>query len=151
PVYLLIDPLRATVTLYTAPEDGGYRKSETAAFGRPLAVPDPFGFDLDTARLLARSPRRAAAAGERGRQGPGGESARDVDGVAGAPRLQGAGQSRGQGRVHPLQGGLRFQERGAVQLLGLDRRRGAGGHAPAVEPERAEPLGAPAARGSPLA
>ncbi|GAA1097155.1 Uma2 family endonuclease [Nocardiopsis composta] len=54
PVYLLIDPLRATVTLYTAPEDGEYRKSETAAFGRPLAVPEPFGFDLDTARFLAR-------------------------------------------------------------------------------------------------
>ncbi|WP_017591804.1 Uma2 family endonuclease [Nocardiopsis potens] len=54
PAYLLIDPLRATVTLYTAPENGEYRKSETVAFGKRLAVPEPFGFDLDTARFLAR-------------------------------------------------------------------------------------------------
>src|SRR5690606_5352674 len=48
PLYLLIDPLRGAVTLYATPEDGEYRESETVTFGKPVEIPEPFGFALDT-------------------------------------------------------------------------------------------------------
>ena len=51
PLYLLIDPIRATATLYATPRNGEYLESETVTFGKPLKLPEPFGIDLDTGRF----------------------------------------------------------------------------------------------------
>ncbi|MFW5417308.1 Uma2 family endonuclease [Nocardiopsis sp. CNT-189] len=53
PLYLLVDPLRRAVTLYATPEGGEYRESEAVVFGKPLDVPEPFGFTLDTGAFRA--------------------------------------------------------------------------------------------------
>jgi Uma2 family endonuclease len=55
PLYLLIDPLAAppAVTLHSQPASEGYARRQTAAAGQPLRLPEPFGIELDTARLLA--------------------------------------------------------------------------------------------------
>ncbi|MFD0684684.1 Uma2 family endonuclease [Actinomadura fibrosa] len=49
PLYLLVDRERREVTLFSQPEDGDYRRSSGVSFGRALALPGPFGFELDTA------------------------------------------------------------------------------------------------------
>ncbi|MER7521270.1 Uma2 family endonuclease [Streptomyces sp. NPDC126499] len=52
PFYLLVDRDDSTVTLFTDPEDGDYREQHRVPFGKPLPLPDPFGFDLETADFL---------------------------------------------------------------------------------------------------
>ncbi|MEU8763130.1 Uma2 family endonuclease [Streptomyces sp. NPDC048659] len=49
PLYLLVDRDTSTVTLFSEPEDGEYVHRALIPFGKPLALPVPFGFDLETA------------------------------------------------------------------------------------------------------
>jgi Uma2 family endonuclease len=53
PLYLLIDREHATVTLHSDPDaaKGDYTGRNTVDFGKPLPLPEPFGFDLETADL----------------------------------------------------------------------------------------------------
>lgn len=49
PLYLLVDRQERTCTLYAAPGPLGYTKSDGPhPFGTPLALPEPFGLELDT-------------------------------------------------------------------------------------------------------
>ncbi|MFD0684683.1 Uma2 family endonuclease [Actinomadura fibrosa] len=49
PLYLLVDREREEVTLHSKPEDGDYHQLNVMPYGKPLPIPEPFGFDLDTA------------------------------------------------------------------------------------------------------
>ncbi|MEU2429966.1 MULTISPECIES: Uma2 family endonuclease [unclassified Streptomyces] len=51
PLYLLMDRDASALTLFSDPENGDYRQLCTLPFGKPLALPEPFGFDLDTSDL----------------------------------------------------------------------------------------------------
>lgn len=51
PLYLLVDPLKASTTLYFSPEHGHYTENVTAQFGKGVRIPEPFGFKLDTSRF----------------------------------------------------------------------------------------------------
>ncbi|WP_438296576.1 Uma2 family endonuclease [Streptomyces sp. HUAS TT7] len=53
PVYLVLDMQAAEITCFWDPSPHGYRSRTTAPFGRPLHIPAPFDFDLDTAELAA--------------------------------------------------------------------------------------------------
>ncbi|MFJ8488577.1 Uma2 family endonuclease [Streptomyces sp. NPDC094038] len=48
PLYLLVDRERETVSLFSDPEDGDYVARHTLPFGKPIILPEPFGFELDT-------------------------------------------------------------------------------------------------------
>jgi Uma2 family endonuclease len=48
PLYLLVDQSEARVTLFSRPEEDDYHRSVWAPFGKPLVMPEPFGFELDT-------------------------------------------------------------------------------------------------------
>jgi Uma2 family endonuclease len=52
PLYLLVDRETSSVTLFSDPEKDDYREHCTRPFGKPLALPDPFSFDLETADFL---------------------------------------------------------------------------------------------------
>ncbi|MET8948241.1 AraC family ligand binding domain-containing protein [Streptomyces sp. NPDC004542] len=52
PFYLLVDRDAASVTLFGIPEDDTYREHRTHPFGKPVALPEPFAFDLDTTDFL---------------------------------------------------------------------------------------------------
>jgi Uma2 family endonuclease len=52
PAYLIVDPNLKTVTLFTEPENGRYRVREDADFGETIHIPAPFGFVLETNRLM---------------------------------------------------------------------------------------------------
>jgi Uma2 family endonuclease len=52
PLYLLVDRDAASVTLFSDPEKDEYRELCTRPFGKPLALPEPFAFDLETADFL---------------------------------------------------------------------------------------------------
>ncbi len=49
PFYLLVDRTESTVTLYATPQGEDYREIVRVPFGKPLDLPEPFGFALDTA------------------------------------------------------------------------------------------------------
>ncbi|GAA1364048.1 Uma2 family endonuclease [Streptomyces beijiangensis] len=49
PLYLLIDRDKTSLTLFSDPEKGDYRQSCTLPFGKPVALPEPFAFELETA------------------------------------------------------------------------------------------------------
>ncbi|AQY20418.1 hypothetical protein T261_04558 [Streptomyces lydicus] len=51
-MYLLIDRDRATTTLFSEPQDDDYCKTHSAPFGKPLPLPAPFSFDLETTDFL---------------------------------------------------------------------------------------------------
>ena len=53
-LYLLIDKFTDPpgITVFSQPGADGYARRQTAAAGQPLRLPEPFGIDLDTARLL---------------------------------------------------------------------------------------------------
>lgn len=51
PLYLLVDRERSQVTLHADPKDGDYREVLTYPFGKPVPLPEPFSFDLDTSRF----------------------------------------------------------------------------------------------------
>jgi Uma2 family endonuclease len=55
PLYLMIDRFAdpAAVTLFSEPDEQRYRRRQMATAGKPLRLPDPFGIELDTARLLS--------------------------------------------------------------------------------------------------
>ncbi|MBG0855682.1 Uma2 family endonuclease [Streptomyces spinoverrucosus] len=52
PLYLLADRDASQVTLFSEPEKGDYRQHCTRPFGKPIALPEPFAFDLETADFL---------------------------------------------------------------------------------------------------
>ncbi|MFJ9458000.1 Uma2 family endonuclease [Kitasatospora sp. NPDC101447] len=52
PLYLLIDREKSQVSLFSAPHREEYTEVHLAAFGEPLTIPAPFGFDLDTKDFL---------------------------------------------------------------------------------------------------
>ncbi|MER5440583.1 Uma2 family endonuclease [Streptomyces sp. NPDC002790] len=52
PLYLLIDRDKSSVTLHSDPSKGDYRQSCTLPFGKALALPEPFAFDLETAEFV---------------------------------------------------------------------------------------------------
>ncbi|MFH8678895.1 Uma2 family endonuclease [Streptomyces lydicus] len=48
PLYLLVDGDKSALTLFSEPENGDYSGSHTQPFGKPVPLPAPFSFDLDT-------------------------------------------------------------------------------------------------------
>ncbi|WP_408051798.1 Uma2 family endonuclease [Streptomyces sp. HO565] len=52
PFYLLVDRQESSITLFSDPGQDDYRQHCTVAFGKPLTLPAPFSFDLDTADFL---------------------------------------------------------------------------------------------------
>ncbi|MFF7853930.1 Uma2 family endonuclease [Streptomyces sp. NPDC007904] len=52
PLYLLVDREASSVTLFSDPERDEYRERCTRPFGRPITLPEPFAFDLDTGDFL---------------------------------------------------------------------------------------------------
>ncbi|MEV4191938.1 Uma2 family endonuclease [Streptomyces toxytricini] len=53
PLYLVVDMQHAEITCFAAPSPHGYRSRRTVSFGKPLDVPEPFRFVLDTAGFVA--------------------------------------------------------------------------------------------------
>ncbi|MEU1287320.1 Uma2 family endonuclease [Kitasatospora sp. NPDC005856] len=51
PCYLLVDRSTGKVTLFTDPENGDYTAHAQADFGKPIDLPAPFSFTLDTVPL----------------------------------------------------------------------------------------------------
>ncbi|MFE1942910.1 Uma2 family endonuclease [Streptomyces massasporeus] len=52
PLYLLVDRDTAQVTVFSEPKGDDYREHCARPFGKPIALPEPFAFDLDTADLV---------------------------------------------------------------------------------------------------
>ncbi|GCB49881.1 hypothetical protein SNL152K_7224 [Streptomyces sp. NL15-2K] len=52
PLYLLVDRSASSVTLFSDPENDDYGRLCSLAFGKPLTLPEPFAFDLDTSDFL---------------------------------------------------------------------------------------------------
>jgi Uma2 family endonuclease len=52
PLYLLVDRESAQITLFSDPERDDYREHCTRPFGKPLTLPEPLAFDLDTTDFL---------------------------------------------------------------------------------------------------
>ncbi|GGS94798.1 Uma2 family endonuclease [Streptomyces chromofuscus] len=52
PFHLLVDRDTAEVTLLGDPRQDDYSQRCTVPFGKPLPLPEPFGFDLDTSDFL---------------------------------------------------------------------------------------------------
>jgi len=52
PLYLLIERDASSLTLFSDPEKDDYRQLCTLPFGKSLALPEPFAFDLDTTDFL---------------------------------------------------------------------------------------------------
>lgn len=52
PLYLLVDRDASALTLFSDPEGGDYLLQRTAPFGKPLPLPEPFGFELETTDFL---------------------------------------------------------------------------------------------------
>ncbi|MEU8969554.1 Uma2 family endonuclease [Streptomyces monashensis] len=52
PLYLLVDRGTSEVTLFSDLENGDYRQHCVLAFGKPVPLPEPFGFDLETTDFL---------------------------------------------------------------------------------------------------
>ncbi|MDJ0346571.1 Uma2 family endonuclease [Streptomyces sp. H10-C2] len=51
PLYLLVDRDNASVTLFSDPEDDEYRQADMRPFGKPVKLPEPFSFWLETDEL----------------------------------------------------------------------------------------------------
>ncbi|MER6009414.1 Uma2 family endonuclease [Streptomyces bluensis] len=52
PLYLLVDREASSVTLFSDPEKDDYRQHCTLPFGKPITLPEPFAFDLETSDFL---------------------------------------------------------------------------------------------------
>ncbi|MER7723684.1 Uma2 family endonuclease [Streptomyces sp. NPDC096323] len=52
PLYLLVDREQSSVTLFSDPQGDDYRQHCTIPFGKPIRLPAPFAFDLETAAFL---------------------------------------------------------------------------------------------------
>ncbi|MCX4667591.1 Uma2 family endonuclease [Streptomyces sp. NBC_01381] len=51
PLYLLIDRDESSVTLFSEAEGDDYRQHCTLPFGKAVALPEPFGFELETSEF----------------------------------------------------------------------------------------------------
>lgn len=51
PLYLLVDRGEQRVTLFSEPDEKDYGQTNSAPFGKGLALPEPFGFELDTSEF----------------------------------------------------------------------------------------------------
>ncbi len=51
PCYLLIDREEGEVVVYSEPSDGAYTRSTEAKISKKIALPEPLGFELDTAEF----------------------------------------------------------------------------------------------------
>ncbi|MFF8974056.1 Uma2 family endonuclease [Streptomyces sp. NPDC014995] len=58
PVYLLPDMKVGEITAFWDPSPKGYRSRTTAPFGRPVRIPAPFDFDLDTSGFVVEQDER---------------------------------------------------------------------------------------------
>jgi Uma2 family endonuclease len=52
PLHLLVDREASSTTLFSDPENDDYRQLCTLPFGKPLTLPEPLAFDLDTTDFL---------------------------------------------------------------------------------------------------
>ncbi|MEU7579084.1 Uma2 family endonuclease [Streptomyces sp. NPDC041068] len=52
PLYLLIDRDASSVTLFRDPEGDDYGEGCTRSFGKPVDLPEPFAFELETGEFL---------------------------------------------------------------------------------------------------
>ena len=52
PLYLLVDRDTTQVTLFSEPKQDDYREHCARPFGKPVTLPEPFAFDLDTTDLV---------------------------------------------------------------------------------------------------
>ncbi|WP_436319456.1 hypothetical protein [Streptomyces zhihengii] len=52
PLYLLVDRDASSVTLLSAPGTATTGSCAPLPFGKPLPLPEPFGFDLETSDLV---------------------------------------------------------------------------------------------------
>ncbi|MEU6326374.1 Uma2 family endonuclease [Streptomyces sp. NPDC047049] len=52
PLYLLVDRSKATITLFSDPSGDDYVGHNTAPLGKPLPLPAPFSFELETTDFL---------------------------------------------------------------------------------------------------
>ncbi|WP_345659364.1 Uma2 family endonuclease [Streptomyces venetus] len=52
PLYLLVDRDTAQITLFSEPKQDDYREHCARPFGKPIALPEPFAFSLDTTDLV---------------------------------------------------------------------------------------------------
>ncbi|WP_320774914.1 Uma2 family endonuclease [Streptomyces sp. CRN 30] len=52
PLYLLVDRGTSSITLFSDPGKGDYREHRTVPFGKPIALPEPFAFELETTDFL---------------------------------------------------------------------------------------------------
>ncbi len=52
PLYLLIDREESRATIFSKPEGDEYTEVHLAPFGKPLELPAPFGFELDTQQFI---------------------------------------------------------------------------------------------------
>ncbi|MGW1496495.1 Uma2 family endonuclease [Streptomyces sp. NPDC002402] len=55
PVYLILDMQAEEIAAFWDPSPQGYRSHTTVSFGKPLHLPAPFDFDLDTSGFAAES------------------------------------------------------------------------------------------------
>ncbi|MFF4396018.1 Uma2 family endonuclease [Streptomyces sp. NPDC001480] len=53
PLYLLIDRDASSITLFSDPVNDDYREIRTRPLGKPVTLPEPFAFDLETADVTA--------------------------------------------------------------------------------------------------
>ncbi|WP_436980958.1 Uma2 family endonuclease [Streptomyces sp. enrichment culture] len=63
PIYLLVNMEQRDASVFWNPSSRGYRSRHTVPFGRTLAIPEPFGFGLDTAALDTAVPGPVGGAG----------------------------------------------------------------------------------------
>ncbi|MQY09530.1 Uma2 family endonuclease [Actinomadura macrotermitis] len=52
PLYLLVDRTEAKVTLFSSPENDDYVELVQVNFGKTIALPKPFEFELDTSKFV---------------------------------------------------------------------------------------------------
>ncbi|MEV7990989.1 Uma2 family endonuclease [Streptomyces sp. NPDC086077] len=52
PLHLLVDRGDSAITLFSTPERGDYREHLTRPLGKPLTLPAPFAFELETVDFL---------------------------------------------------------------------------------------------------
>ncbi len=52
PLYLLVDREASSITLFSDPENDDYRQLCTRPFGKPIPLPEPFAFELETSDFL---------------------------------------------------------------------------------------------------
>jgi Uma2 family endonuclease len=62
PVYVIADPIKALVTVYSEPKDGVYQMINTHHFGTKFTVPHDEGIAVDTTDWPRDEPRPAKAA-----------------------------------------------------------------------------------------